>query len=157
MTVEFLFVVLVVVRAPGVDFIMVLRNTLMRGRGVGTATIAGVGVASAIQGALVAVGVGEFVVQSQWMFETLKWAGIAYLIFLGVQSLRSALRKALDPQSQKQPSSERWARGFQQGFLCNITNPKMFVFYLSLNRPGNDAVVYFGEGGRVGCCWRRLC
>ena len=132
MNVEFLLVVLVVVLAPGVDFLMVLRNTVMGGRRVRAATIAGVGVASAIQGALVAVGVGAFVVQSQWLFQTIKWAGTAYLLFLGVQSLRSALRKTLAPLAQDQPSPERWARGFQQGFLCNITNPKMFVFYLSL-------------------------
>jgi threonine/homoserine/homoserine lactone efflux protein len=132
MTVEFLLVVVAIVIAPGVDFLMVFRNTVMGGRGVGAATIAGVCAASATQGALVAIGVGTFVVQSQWLFQTIKWAGIAYLLYLGVQSLRSALRKKLPPVVQDQAPTEQWARGLRQGFLCNITNPKMFVFYLSL-------------------------
>lgn len=129
---EFLLIVLVVVLLPGVDFLMVLRNTVIGGRRVGAATTAGVGVASAVQGALVAVGVGALVVQSQWLFQMIKWAGVAYLLFLGVQSLQSVFRRTSAPVADQQPAAERWVRGFRQGFLCNITNPKMFVFFLSL-------------------------
>lgn len=132
MSVEFLLVVVVIILAPGVDFLMVLRNTVLDGRGVGTATVAGICVASGIQGALVAVGVGTFVVQSQWLFQTIRWAGIAYLLYLGVVALRAAFRRTLPRVTRDKPPMEHWTRGFRQGFLCNITNPKMFVFYLSL-------------------------
>jgi threonine/homoserine/homoserine lactone efflux protein len=71
MTWEFLIVVIVVVLVPGVDLLMVLRNTVAGGQSVGAATIAGVGVASTFQGTLVAVGVGALVVQSQWLFQAI--------------------------------------------------------------------------------------
>lgn len=82
--------------------------------------------------ALVAVGVGAIIVQSQWLFHAIKWAGIAYLVFLGVQSLRSAVLRQELADRTTGASAASWSRGFRQGFLCNITNPKMFVFYLSL-------------------------
>jgi threonine/homoserine/homoserine lactone efflux protein len=132
MTWEFLIVVIVVVLVPGLDLLMVLRNTVAGGQSVGAATIAGVGVASTFQGTLVAVGVGALVVQSQWLFQAIKWVGTAYLIFLGVQSLRAAFRRISVSVADNQPSAARRTRGFLQGFLCNITNPKMLVFYLSL-------------------------
>lgn len=132
MTWEFLLVVLAVVLVPGVDLLMVLRNTVSGGRRVGVATTAGVSAASAIQGTLVAGGVGILIVQSQWMFQAIKWAGIAYLVLLGVQSLKSALGGPETGVHCPDAFTVRWTRGFRQGFLCNITNPKMFVFYLSL-------------------------
>jgi threonine/homoserine/homoserine lactone efflux protein len=131
MTVEFLLVVLVVVLVPGVDLMMVLRNTIARGRVAGLATAAGVGVASALQGTLVAFGVGAVIVQHEWLFQTIRWVGIAYLLYLGIMSLVSALRHlpTTDPTTG---TSAGWGRGLIQGFFTNITNPKMLVFYLSL-------------------------
>jgi threonine/homoserine/homoserine lactone efflux protein len=128
---EFLVVVLVVVAVPGADFVITLRNTIAGGRGAGAATAAGVGAASCVQGTLVSLGLGALIVQSQPVFLTLKWLGIGYLAFLAVQSLRSAWRGGDHPPGQGAGSSLR-RRGLRQGFLCNITNPKMFVFYLSL-------------------------
>ena len=124
-------VVLVVVAAPGADFVITLRNTITGGRSAGTATVLGVASASAIQGTLVSLGLGALIVQSQPVFLTLKWLGIAYLTFLAASSLRSAWRGQYASVNAIQVSGQR-ARGLRQGFLSNITNPKMFVFYLSL-------------------------
>ncbi|WP_350353354.1 LysE family translocator [Microbacterium sp. A8/3-1] len=129
---EFLVVVVLVVLAPGVDLLMVLRNTVAGGRRVGAATAAGIGVASMLQGLLVAIGVGALIVQSQWLFEALRWVGVAVLLVLGVQALWAAVRRDLPKIVSDRPTERRWARGFAQGFLCNATNPKMLVFYLSL-------------------------
>lgn len=129
----FLAVVLAVVATPGVDFVVTLRNTLAGGRGAGAAAALAICVASVIQGTLVSLGVGALIVQSQPVFLTLKWLGIGYLLFLAIQALRSAWRGASNgdlQESTEQP--KRWGRAFRQGFLGNITNPKMLVFYLSL-------------------------
>lgn len=128
---EFLVVVLVVVAVPGADFVITLRNTIAGGRAAGAATTAGVGAASCVQGTLVSLGLGALIVQSQPVFLTLKWLGIGYLAFLAVQSLRSAWRGGDHPTGGGAGPGLR-RRGLRQGFLCNITNPKMFVFYLSL-------------------------
>ncbi len=128
---EFLIVVLAVVAVPGADFVVTLRNTIAGGRSAGGATAAGVGAASFVQGTLVSLGLGTLIVQSQWAFTILKWFGIAYLTFLAMQSLLSAFRGRYESgQHQGEPGRRR--RGLRQGFLTNITNPKMLVFYLAL-------------------------
>ncbi len=129
----YLLVVLAVVAVPWADFVVTLRNTVLSGRSGGVATAGGIGVASLVQGSLVSVGVGALIVQSQPLFFALRWLGLAYLCFLGVQALRSAVRGRRDAASSaRSTTSAHRARSFRQGFLTNITNPKMLVFYLSL-------------------------
>lgn len=129
----FLAVVVAVVAVPGVDFVITLRNAIGAGRGAGAAAALGIGVASVIQGTLVSVGLGALIVRSQPVFLTLKWLGIGYLFFLAAQALWSA-RRGHDRNDADRVGVLPGARvrALRQGFLGNITNPKMFVFYLSL-------------------------
>jgi threonine/homoserine/homoserine lactone efflux protein len=127
----FLVVVLAVVAVPGADFVVTLRNTIVNGRTAGVATALGISAGSLIQGTLASLGVGVLIVQSQLLFTTLKWAGLAYLGYLGAQSLWSAWRGHHD-EALEQLGTAHWARSLRQGFLTNMTNPKMLVFYLSL-------------------------
>jgi threonine/homoserine/homoserine lactone efflux protein len=129
----FVAVVLAMVSVPGVDFVITLRNTVVAGRGAGAAAALGIGVASVIQGTLVSLGLGALIVRSQPVFLTLKWWGIGYLLFLAVQALWSAWR-GVHPNDagHLRASPDARARALRQGFLGNITNPKMFVFYLFL-------------------------
>lgn len=128
---EFFVVVMAVVVVPGADFVVTLRNTVAGGRGSGTATVLGVSAASFMQGTLASLGLATLIVQSQPVFTTLKWLGVGYLAFLAALSLRSAWLGHYDPVGHQAKPGQR-TRGLRQGFLCNITNPKMFVFYLSL-------------------------
>ncbi|WP_066905171.1 LysE family translocator [Millisia brevis] len=90
----------------------------------------GVSSAAVVQATATSFGIGAIIVSSQPIFLTLKWLGVAYLAWLGLQSLRSARRGAPVPDVAAAGSGR--ARGFRQGFLCNITNPKMFAFFLAL-------------------------
>ncbi|MGL5930637.1 MAG: LysE family translocator [Dermatophilaceae bacterium] len=128
---QFLVVVLAIVAVPGADFVVTLRNTVGGGVSAGAATALGVSASSCVQGTLVSLGLGTLVVRSQPVFVALTWLGTAYLLFLAVQSLRSAVRGRYD-EIGAAPASGRRRRALRQGFLCNITNPKMLVFYLSL-------------------------
>lgn len=81
-----------------------------------------------------AAGLGALIVRVQPLFEAIRWAGVAYLLALGVQALRSAVRGR-----NEAAVGERAERGglvafdgWRQGFLCNITNPKVLVFYLAV-------------------------
>ncbi len=67
------------------------------------------------------------------MFETIKWAGVLYLAFLGFQALRSAVRGRCERFDDQAPvdNDVRFA-GWRQGFLSNITNPKVLIFYLAV-------------------------
>jgi threonine/homoserine/homoserine lactone efflux protein len=66
------------------------------------------------------------------LFETVQWAGIAYLLFLGGQAFRSALRGQYPQQPTDDGDDARSLRGWRQGFLSNTTNPKVLVFYLAV-------------------------
>jgi threonine/homoserine/homoserine lactone efflux protein len=71
----------------------------------------------------------------QPLFEAVKWAGACYLVYLGVQSVRSAVRGQYPPLDQAggPPRTGNAAlAGWRQGFLSNITNPKVLVFYLAV-------------------------
>ena len=71
------------------------------------------------------------IVRIEPLFEAVKWAGIAYLLFLAVQALRSAVRGDYAPQPRAGVEGQQ-LRGWRQGFLSNITNPKVLVFYLAV-------------------------
>lgn len=137
---SFLLFALVLVVVPGPDFAVVTKNTLTAGRARGAWSSAGVASSNAVQGVAAAVGLGALVVASQPVFDAIKWAGVCYLAFVGVQALRSAWRggAALPVQADAQTQAGGAVHGrdafhgWRQGFLSNITNPKVLVFYLAV-------------------------
>jgi threonine/homoserine/homoserine lactone efflux protein len=130
----FLAFALVLVLMPGPDFAVVTRNTLTAGRWRGTWSAVGVATSNTVQGAAAAAGLGTLVVRAQPLFEAVRWAGVAYLTYLGVQALRSAVRgryERLDAGARARSSGHALG-GWRQGFLSNITNPKVLAFYLAV-------------------------
>jgi threonine/homoserine/homoserine lactone efflux protein len=128
----FLVVAGVLILVPGPDFAVVVRNTLACGRARGLWSAAGVATSNAVQGTAAAAGLGALVLRVEPVFQAIRWAGICYLVFLAVQAIRSAVRgeyAALDggPVTRAQALT-----GWRQGFLSNITNPKVLVFYLAV-------------------------
>ncbi|GAB3132865.1 LysE family translocator [Amycolatopsis stemonae] len=117
---------------PGPDTMVVLKNALTGGARGGGWACAGISVANFLQGTAAALGLGAVITRYQPLFETVKWLGAAYLVFLGVQALRGAWRgdyEALDDVRRARASR---GRRFREGFLSNITNPKVIVLYLSV-------------------------
>ena len=132
---SFLALVLVITIAPGPDTALTLRAALVRGRGAGLVTMAGVSTAGAVQGLLAAGGLGAIIVASEPLFLTVKWVGAAYLLWLGGHALWTAWRGDFGSAPEEPVSGQgRGGRGrvFAQGFLCNITNPKVLAFNLAV-------------------------
>ena len=130
---EFLAFAMVLIVIPGPDFAVVTKNTLAGGRRRGRWTALGVSSSNLVQGTAAAAGLGALIVMVQPLFESGKWAGVAYLACLGVQALRSARRGEYAPLDGGDPASTaRNAAGWRQGFISNITNPKVLVFYLAV-------------------------
>ncbi len=119
----------VLVLIPGPDFAVVTKNTLAAGRRRGAWSAAGVASSNAVQGAAAATGLGTVIVRIEPLFQAVKWAGVAYLMILGIQALRSALRGEYTAPDGAQHAA---LSGWRQGFLSNITNPKVLVFYLAV-------------------------
>jgi threonine/homoserine/homoserine lactone efflux protein len=131
---SFLAFAIVLVLVPGPDFTVVTRNTLAAGRRRGAWSAAGVASSNTIQGTAAATGLGALIVRAQPVLETIRWAGVAYLTFLGVQAIRSAVRGRYPAMPVESGPRQVGAAlgGWRQGFLSNITNPKVLVFYLAV-------------------------
>lgn len=131
---SFLVFAAVLVLVPGPDFAIVTKNTLAAGRRRGWWSAAGVASSNAVQGTAAAAGLGAVIVRYQPLFQAIKWAGVAYLAFLGVQAFRSAVtgRYASLDDGRAAASAGQAIAGWRQGFLSNITNPKVLVFYLAV-------------------------
>jgi threonine/homoserine/homoserine lactone efflux protein len=133
--VAFLGVSILVIVTPGQDTALTIRNTLLGGRGAGVATAAGVSTGQLTWTIATSAGLAALLVASEPVFTVLKWAGAAYLVFLGLQALRAAF--FAPPRSgQSVPALARGGASgwgfYRQGVLSNLGNPKMVVFFSSL-------------------------
>ncbi|NEK59986.1 LysE family translocator [Geodermatophilus sabuli] len=122
----------VLVLVPGPDFAVVVKNTLSGGRRRGSWSAVGVTASNVVQGAAAAAGLAALVVRVEPLFQTIRWLGIGYLAWLGVQALRSAVRGRYPDLSATDAAPGLAMAGFRQGFLSNITNPKVLAFYLAV-------------------------
>ena len=113
---------------PGADTLLVVRYAGSRGRRAGFSAAAGVCLGTLIWGAIVAVGVAALIVASPVLFTLLKWAGAAYLVWLGMTLL---LPKVDQPTAGAAPVQPRTGSPFASGLLTNLLNPKVGVFYLA--------------------------
>lgn len=122
-------VTVLVLISPGPDMIIVLRNTLLEGRAGGLQTALGVLTGNLVHISYCVIGIGWLISQSIVAFNVLKLAGAAYLVWLGIRSLRAG-RTRLDPAAH--PRAARNRTCFWQGFINNLLNPKGTMFYLGV-------------------------
>ena len=127
----FLAFAIVVVLVPGPDFAVVTSNTVSGGRRRGAWCALGVACSNALQGTAAVAGLGALIVRAQPVFHLLRWAGALYLTYLGAQLLRAAVRGRYAAVPAADGGGVA-ARGWRQGFLSNITNPKVLMFYLAV-------------------------
>lgn len=115
---------------PGLDTALVLRTAAAEG--TKGAALAGLGIVlgCVTWGAAVALGLGALLAASELAFTVLKWAGALYLVWLGANLiLKPRSRFALElAEEARAPSSRGWLGG---GYLTNLLNPKVGVFYVS--------------------------
>lgn len=131
---SYLAFAVVVIVAPGPDFALTVANTLRAGRSGGLRTSLGIATSNTVQGTAAALGLGGLIARSELAFTIIRWVGAAYLAYPGVKTIRSALRlrrTAEDARDPGQTATRRWL-SYQQGFLSNITNPKVLTLYLSV-------------------------
>ena len=129
---SFLGLATLLVLVPGADFAVVTRNALVGGRRRGWWSAVGVTTSNLVQGAAAAAGLAAVVVRVEPLFQAIRWAGIAYLLWLAVQALRSAVRGEYPATPDGGAAPGHAFAGWRQGFLSNITNPKVLVFYLAV-------------------------
>jgi len=129
---SYLAVVVLVVLAPGPDTAVVLKNSLAGGARGGLLASLGIFTGNVVQGTAAALGLGAVIAHSQPVFTTLRWLGVAYLCYLGVQALRGAWRGDYESLEGAVRSRSNALRRFREGLLSNVTNPKVLILYLSV-------------------------
>ncbi len=152
----FIGVAAIVIVVPGPDTAVVTKNVLMHGRRVGLGTSLGVSAGLSVWTVAAAVGLASVVRASAVAFTVLKLIGALYLVWLGVRALRAA-RHVAGAGDQASRSAARPVMGalvgFRQGFLSDLANPKIGVFFTSLLPqfvdPGRPVLLPFMALGAV--------
>tara|TARA_R110000868_G_scaffold103031_1_gene283806 strand:+ start:917 stop:1546 length:630 start_codon:yes stop_codon:yes gene_type:complete len=124
-------ITLLVMISPGPDMVIVMRNTIVGGRAGGLQSSLGVLAGNMVHITYCAIGIGWLISESILAFNILKYAGAAYLIYIGVMSFR-AKDMVLSAETKAELQKNAGKSWFLQGFLNNILNPKGTLFYLGV-------------------------
>ena len=111
---------------PGPAVLYVVNRSVSDGRRAGIASVAGLSTGNLVHALAAAVGLSAVLATSATAFNTVKWLGAGYLVFVGVRTL---LRPAAIIEADQPGISAR--RCFTQGLVVNILNPKVALFFLS--------------------------
>jgi len=109
---------------PGADMMFCLGQGLRSGARPALAASAGISVGAFFHAGLAGLGLSALIAAMPGAFDVIRWAGVAYLLFLAWQSLRQG---ALSSSAMAAPA----LRAFREGLLVNLTNPKVILFVLA--------------------------
>ena len=115
---------------PGPAVLFIVARSLEHGRRGGLASALGVATGGLVHVAAAALGLSALVLSSALAFSVVKWAGAAYLVFLGLRTLLAPAPVPASPVSAAAPAPDL-RRTFGQGILVNILNPKTALFFLA--------------------------
>ncbi|MGY2461882.1 LysE family translocator [Vreelandella sulfidaeris] len=145
--VSFLVAITLLTISPGVDTLLVIRNTARGGVRDGITTSVAICCGLFIHATISALGISLILLQSAWAFHMFKLVGAGYLIWLGITSLLAARRGHSLPINgalKDAPAVSRW-QPVKEGFLSNVLNPKTVVFYMAFLpqfiAPGDPALL----------------
>ncbi len=131
---EFLTIVVahaLAVASPGPDFALVLRQSLAHGRRTAVWSSIGIGCGLSVHITYCLLGLGLFLKNSAGALATVKYLGAAYLLYVGVQALRSRPRTG-DLDLAPGPDTPTDHAAWLNGLLVNVLNPKAALFFISL-------------------------
>lgn len=120
--------------SPGADLAMVIRQSIVHGRRAAIVTSFGIGTSLMFHVTYTILGLGLIISQSIYLFNIVKWCGVAYLVYIGVKALRAGKTELPAETADAADAGERQsvARAFGLGFLANALNPKPVFFFLSI-------------------------
>lgn len=117
--------------SPGANLAIVLRNSVAYSRRAGVYTALGLAAGNAVHATYCLLGIGVLITQSIVLFSTVKYLGAAYLIYIGLRSLRAPKPAAATSASLPTHAMSSIA-AVRTGFLTNLLNPKVTLFFLAL-------------------------
>lgn len=119
--------------SPGADLAMVMRQSIVHGRRSAIITSFGIGTSLMFHVTYTILGLGLIISQSIYLFNIVKWCGVAYLIYIGIKALRAGKTDMTVPAEAAADHKEQSAlKAFGLGFAANALNPKPVFFFLSI-------------------------
>jgi threonine/homoserine/homoserine lactone efflux protein len=126
----FIATAIILVITPGQDTFFILGRSLSGGRSAGIAAALGITAGSVVHTFAAALGLSALLATSPYAFMAVKFAGAAYLVYIGIRAL--ATRASRLPGGDAPVADDgRWS-AFRQGILTNLLNPKVALFFLAL-------------------------
>jgi len=136
--------------SPGPDFAVTTRNSLLHGRRSGLATAAGIASGVSVHIVYTLLGLGYLMAEAVWLLEAMRYAGAAYLIWLGIAAFRSRKTGEATSEDLSLISQRSDWYAFRNGFVCNALNPKTALFFIALFTqvvdPATPAIIQIGLG-----------
>ncbi|TYB47229.1 LysE family translocator [Nonomuraea sp. PA05] len=117
----------VLVLIPGPNHLYITARGLSQGRAAGLVSALGVEVGTLLHIAAAAAGLSYVIAQSATLYTIIKWAGVAYLVYLGIRAFTTG--KAVEAG---RPEPQPLRKVFVEGLLVNVFNPKTLLFFLAL-------------------------
>lgn len=129
----FILMSILLVILPGPDTGLATNNTIIYGKIGGIRTVFGITTGLVIHTSAAVLGLSAIIVKSAFLFSVFKYVGALYLIYLGIMALWTIKNKRTSIDSDPALSNNKFqnASCFRQGFLTNLLNPKVAVFFLT--------------------------
>lgn len=125
----FIAATLALIALPGPNITLIVGNTIAHGTAKGLATLAGTSSGLAIQLGLIILGLTETVELMATWFDRLRWLGVAYLLWLGIQQWMIRERDTGDDAPDPATPARTGRRFYAQGLMVCLTNPKTLAFF----------------------------
>jgi threonine/homoserine/homoserine lactone efflux protein len=119
---------------PGVDTMLIIRNSARGGWLDGAVSSLGICSGLFVHATVSALGISIILLQTAWAFNVLKFAGAAYLVWLGLCSWKRAVggrRNLFAGNVSTKQDTFQFSRSLREGFLSNVLNPKTVIFYMA--------------------------
>ncbi|MGX4734036.1 LysE family translocator [Kitasatospora sp. CB02891] len=132
---SFALVVGLLTLTPGLDTALILRTAALGHRRQAWGVVMGIQTGTMLWGTASAAGLSVLLTASRAAYETLRWAGVCYLLWMGVQLLRSRKHDSSSDGPEETDNPGGWWAGWRRGTLTNLLNPKVGVFYVAVLPP----------------------
>ena len=120
---------------PGPDSLLIMTRSATQGWRAGSAAALGIGAGTMVHIFAAALGLSALLSTSATAFTAVKWVGAAYIVYVGIGMLRAKLRGEADALADDATAAATtrlpYRKIFFQGFLTNVLNPKVALFFLA--------------------------
>ena len=141
----------VILAIPGPSVMLIVKSTVLRGRRAAMLVAVGILCGDLVWAAAAAGGITALIVASRPAFDVLRFAGAAYLGYLGLRLLLAPSAHPGRPQGGAPVAARTSPRAFAEGLLCELSNPKALIIFTSVipqflpdHAPAGDVAIFGG-------------